>query len=200
MSTPKGTNSILLLALRILPHVKLSIGNLLIPIIGGLMFGYAFYGESDSYHEICKKILEAILQFDGAVLGLILAVFGIYGTVESNQRTLFAITKGPEGSRISFFKLKLITVFKMCFWVFTCSSFLLTIYSLISIKEHIPLVTEILMPKFRYAVLAFLISSAQIKILIELKVYVFSMYQRALTEARAYAVEQSKTPFDSSID
>ena len=200
MSSQKGTNSIVLLAFRLLPHVRPSAWNFFIPIVGAILFATVFYGESNLSYQICKDILEAILQFDGAVLGLILAVFGIYGTVESNQRTLFAITRAPQNSNFSYYKLKLVTVFKMCFWVFSCSAFLLIVYALLLAREQVPLISEFLSEKSRYSFLAFIIAWTQIKILVELKIYVFSMYQRALTEARSYAIEQGKQPFDSSID
>jgi len=174
-------------------------GNLISPPAIAIAVAYIFCGAKEPF-TLTKDLLEAILQFDGAVLGLILAVFGIYGTVESNQRTLFAITRAPEGSKFSFYKLKLITVFKMCFWVFFCSSLLLGLYSLLLMKEQIDFISKIISPPYRYPFFLFFVTWAQVKILVELKIYVFSMYQRALTEARTYAQEQGKDPFDKSID
>lgn len=196
----RGTNSILLLGLRILPQVKFSIWNFAIPIIGALAFARLFPSGSTGNTKIFLSILPNILAFDGAVLGLILGLFGIYGSIESNQRTLFAICNAPEGGKFSYFKQKIVTVFKMCFWVFFCSAGLTLGYVLLSIGDRALLLVDFINPSYRPMGFAFLMAWFQIKLMVELKIYLFSMYQRTITEARAMALENQKKPFDSSID
>lgn len=196
----KGTNSIVLLAFRILPQIKFSIGNFILPIVGGVLLALVFHPTSIESKVALEKILGVFLSFDGAILGLILAVFGIYGSVESNARTLFSITKCPPESRFSFFKIKLVTVFKMCFWVFACSSILLALFAALTMPSKMGFFSRVVSYEFKACVFGFLAGWAQTKILVELKIYVFSMYQRAMNEARMLAIENKMDPADKGID
>ncbi|PIS10854.1 MAG: hypothetical protein COT73_07085 [Bdellovibrio sp. CG10_big_fil_rev_8_21_14_0_10_47_8] len=196
----RGTNSIILLAFRILPQVKFSFWNFIIPIVGAVIFAKMFPVGSSGNAKIFLGILPNLLAFDGAVLGLILGLFGIYGSIESNQRTLFAICHAPEGGRFSYFKQKLITVFKMCFWVFFCSAGLTVGYVFLSLGDRAISCFDFINQSYRPMCFAFAMAWFQIKLMVELKIYLFSMYQRTVNEARALAVENKQTPFDTSID
>lgn len=196
----KGTNSIILLALRLLPQVKFSFINFAIPYIVAVGFAYLFYPSSAGSKEILSSVLSNLMAFNGAVLGLILGVFGIYGAVESNQRTLFAIVNAPEGGKFSFYKYKLVTIFKMCFWVFICSFLLMVMYVLLSLSGKLELLASLVNPDFKVPLFVCVVAWLQSKLLIELKIYIFTMYQRSITEARALALESKQKPFDNSID
>lgn len=195
-----GTNSIIILAFRLLPQVKFSKVNFFIPYLVASLFAYQFYPSSADSKAVLLNAMSNLMAFNGTVLGLILGVFGIYGAVESNQRTLFAVTNSPDGSKFSFYKHKLVTIFKMCFWVFLCSLFLLLLFIFLSISERMVWLSSIFRPDLKIPIYVFSVAWLQTKILVELKIYIFSMYQRSINEARALAIENKMTPFDKGID
>lgn len=200
--SPRGTNSILILSLRTLPHLKGDWINFLTPFVLGISASYlAYVSKSPIARNDVVAAFGNLLQFNGALLGLLMAGFGLYSSVPTNQRTLIQIINAPKESRFSFFKMRLLTIYKMAFWSFSCTAAMLILYLLCSLNLLSSIeVIHSFSSKVKISISIGLMVLFQVKVIIELKIYVFSIYMRSMTEARMHAIENGKVPFDNSAD
>jgi hypothetical protein len=200
MSKFRGTNSVALLLLRTVFHLKFSIINSLMPVLAFFAAGYTFSFLKQGIVNTATTIVSTLLSLNGSILGLLASGFAIYASLQNEEMTIVSVTNRPEGSPFSFLKNKLLIFFKGFFWLFFCLVMMTIIYALL---VGYPNAAVKINPAFK-PLLTFLvfgsIASLQTKAFIELKVMVFYMYTNSLNQARAMAHKAGLTPADESID
>ncbi|MDL1870916.1 hypothetical protein FBR05_01770 [Deltaproteobacteria bacterium PRO3] len=205
MTKRAGTNSIFVLACRTFPHLKFSYLNFISPILIGAFFGIIFlkYVNGTGLASSLAQISSIFLSFNGAVLGLVIAGYVIYASFPNEDLLVFSICNKPNDGRFSFLKFKLLIFFKTFFWVFLCSVLLSIFYVFLIVypSSEIGKTLDLYMTRsLRIFLAVFFIAGLQAKVFIELKIFIFTVYNSALTQARLMAKANSQEPFDEYND
>lgn len=201
-SDSHAKNSIFMLAYRHLPSIRFDFVNFIVPPGSGLiLLMLAMNRGTVLQSESLTNSIGNLLQFNGALLGLLMAGFGIYSAVPANRHTIFSIVNAADGSENSYFKARLLTIFKMAFWSFLCTASMSFIYVMVALDliDVMPYSDEV-SQRLKQALVVGCVGWLQVKIFVELKVYVYSVFVRAMTEARLVAISDGKIPFDKSSD
>lgn len=200
----KGSNSIFLLFFRVIFRLKWSWPNFLIPHVFALLSVVPFfiYAPFSDFKKIFSEILGLVLGFDGSILGFVIGSFAIFASFSDKEMTVFAVSNKREGDYYSFLKTKLLTFFKSFFWIFIGTSYALLWFGFLKTTELFPEIcetTERYWSLFRVTSL-YLLVYTQVKILVELKVLIFVIYNNSLTQARFMAQQQNVQPIDDTND
>ncbi len=203
-----GTNSTLVLALRTFANLNFSWINFLIPILGGSIIAGLLccvdVPDSRRLLTAAQGLLATLVQLNGGCLGLILVGFSIYASLPSQDYVIFAISNKPDEGKYSFLKYKLLIFFKSFFWVFFCTCFLISIYAFSILYPEID-PSGIQSPisassKFKRFAFFFFCAAAEIKILVEVKIFIFTLYSSTLSQARFAAQANNIKPVDEGLD
>lgn len=198
-----GTNSIILLALRTFPNLRLSWVNLLIPWVCGIVSGavvWNVYHPGSGFVASTVQLLNVLLSFNGAILGLVMAGFAIYAALPHEQITVFTASQAPEGGKYSFLKYRLLYFFKTFFWVFLGCCAITAMYAVYTLVSFAVVDISVGCRKLLAATTWALIAVVQAKIFVELKIFIFTIYTNTLTLARFVCQQAKQEPFDKSSD
>lgn len=200
--TRENSNSIFDLACKTFPHLAFSGANTWGTLVVALSVSIAaacFYNSND-YSGLLNSVLPILIGFNGSILGLVLAGFG-FAALPEKTWTLFAVTEAPKNGKFSYLKNKLLIFFKVIFWIFLCSFFIVAVFLFCSFYRSLSTeyaLHQIPSKAIRVFLVTFPVAWAQVKIFVELKIFIFTVYSTTLTQAQGLALLEKQDPFDKT--
>ncbi|RYZ77713.1 MAG: hypothetical protein EOP05_00805 [Proteobacteria bacterium] len=198
----RGSNSILLLFLRINFRLRWSWFNCLFPIfVASITVFFIPPGRSpNDLEKLVITVAGTLANFDGAVLGFVIAAFMVIASFTNKELTVFSITNKRVGDPYSFFKSKLLVFFKSFFWIFVSTCAIGSIWLACLWIEPASSHSSLSMANLISRVEIWFVVYFQTKVMIEIKVLIFTVYNSALTQGRFMAQLEKKIPLDETND